>query len=135
VIFTAMAWSLIYQFFLHTEKIHRMPGWFEAVFNTPSHHRVHHGSDADYLDVNYAGILIIWDRIFGTFVPETHRARYGLTTNISTFNPIAVAFGEFAALGRDVHRARRWRDKFGYAFGPPGWTPAGTPESAGSMRG
>ena len=134
VIFTAMAWSLIYQFFLHTEKIARMPGWFEAVFNTPSHHRVHHGSDLDYLDVNYAGILIVWDRLFGTFVPETHRATYGLRKNISTHNPIKVAFGEFVNLGRDVRRARRWRDKVGYALGPPGWTPAGTRDSAGTVR-
>jgi sterol desaturase/sphingolipid hydroxylase (fatty acid hydroxylase superfamily) len=124
VIFTAMAWSLFYQFFLHTEKIGRMPRWFEAVFNTPSHHSVHHGSDADYLDVNYAGILIIWDRLFGTFVPETHRATYGLTSNIDTHNPLKVAFAEFGHIARDVRTARGFRSKLGYAFGPPGWQPA-----------
>ncbi len=123
VIFTAMAWSLLYQFFLHTEKIARLPVWFEAVMNTPSHHRVHHGSDADYLDVNYAGILIIWDRMFSSFVPETHRVTYGLTKNIDTHNPFKVAFGEFAALGRDVRTARGVKAKLGYAFGPPGWRP------------
>lgn len=123
VIFTAMAWSLAYQFFLHTEKIATMPGWLEAVFNTPSHHRVHHGSDADYLDVNYAGILIIWDRLFGSFVPETHRPTYGLTKNIDTANPFKVAFGEFVNIGRDVHRAAGVRAKLGHVFGPPGWQP------------
>jgi sterol desaturase/sphingolipid hydroxylase (fatty acid hydroxylase superfamily) len=125
VIFTAMAWSLIYQFFLHTEKIVKMPGWFEAVFNTPSHHRVHHGSDADYLDVNYAGILIIWDRMFGSFVPETHRPTYGLAKNIDTYNPLKVAFGEFVNIGRDVRRSHGVKAKLGHIFGPPGWQPAG----------
>ena len=100
-----------------------MPGWFEAVFNTPSHHRVHHGSDADYLDVNYAGILIIWDRMFGSFVPETHRPTYGLTKNIDTYNPFQVAFGEFVAIGRDVRSARGGKAKLGHVFGPPGWSP------------
>jgi sterol desaturase/sphingolipid hydroxylase (fatty acid hydroxylase superfamily) len=123
VIFTAMAWSLTYQFFLHTEKIDKMPAWFEAVFNTPSHHRVHHGSDADYLDVNYAGILIIWDRLFSSFVPETHRPTYGLTKNIDTSNPFKVAFGEFVNIGRDVRTARGIKAKLGYTFGPPGWQP------------
>jgi sterol desaturase/sphingolipid hydroxylase (fatty acid hydroxylase superfamily) len=123
IIFTAMAWSLLFQFFLHTEKIGKLPAWFEAVMNTPSHHRVHHGSDADYLDVNYAGILIIWDRVFGSFVPETHRVTYGLTKNIDTHNPFKVAFGEFAALARDVRTARGFKAKLGYAFGPPGWRP------------
>ncbi|HEY2041966.1 MAG TPA: sterol desaturase family protein [Jatrophihabitans sp.] len=135
VIFTAMAWSLIYQFFLHTEKIRRMPNWFEAVFNTPSHHRVHHGSDADYLDVNYAGILIIWDRMFGSFVPETHRATYGLTKNIDTHNPIKVAFGEFVNIGRDVRTAHGVKAKLGYVFGPPGWQPATAERAAGQPAG
>ncbi len=139
LIFTAMAWSLIYQFFLHTEKIGRMPAWFEFVFNTPSHHRVHHGSDADYLDVNYAGILIVWDRLFHTFVPETHRATYGLTTNIDTHNPLRVAFSEFVAIGRDLARSRRPREAIGYLFGPPGWQPdlsrpGAPPTSARAVR-
>lgn len=127
VIFTAMAWSLFYQFFLHTEKIGKLPRWFEAVFNTPSHHRVHHGSDADYLDVNYAGILIIWDRMFHSFVPETHRANYGLTKNIDTYNPFKVAFAEFGNIARDVRHAKGIRTKLGYVFGPPGWRPADRP--------
>ena len=75
------------------------------MLNTPSHHRVHHGANEQYLDRNYGGILIIWDRLFGTFEPEGERVRYGLTTNIETFNPVRVAFHEYAALGRDLRAA------------------------------
>ena len=67
--------SLLYQFWIHTEAIGGMPAWFEYVFNTPSHHRVHHGANPRYLDRNYAGILIVWDRMFGTFVPERDEDR------------------------------------------------------------
>ncbi|MEP6954553.1 MAG: sterol desaturase family protein, partial [Solirubrobacteraceae bacterium] len=123
MVFLAIAWNLLFQFTLHTEAIDRYPRAIEWVFNTPSHHRVHHGSQAQYLDRNYAGILIIWDRLFGTFEPEGERVRYGLTTNIETYNPVRVAFGEFAALWRDVRGARRWRDRLGYAFRGPGWAP------------
>ena len=73
MVLLAQAWSLIYQFWIHTERIKRLPRWFEAVFNTPSHHRVHHGMNHQYLDKNYAGILIIWDRLFGTYEPEQER--------------------------------------------------------------
>jgi sterol desaturase/sphingolipid hydroxylase (fatty acid hydroxylase superfamily) len=126
--------NLIYQFFLHTERIDRMPRWFEAVFNTPSHHRVHHGSQSQYLDRNYGGILIVWDRLLGTFEPERERVRYGLTKNIGTFNPVRVAFAEYGAIGRDVRRSRSWRDRAGYLLRGPGWGPsapaAGTPAAA-----
>ena len=118
-----MSVSLIYQFFLHTERIDKLPRWFEAVFNTPSHHRVHHGSQNAYLDRNYAGILIIWDRLFRTFEPERERAVYGLTKNIGTFNPARVAFGEYVAIGRAVRGASTWRDRAGHVFGHPGWAP------------
>jgi sterol desaturase/sphingolipid hydroxylase (fatty acid hydroxylase superfamily) len=124
MMFTAMSWNLVYQFFLHTESIGTLPRWFEFVFNTPSHHRVHHGSDEEYIDRNYGGILIIWDRMFRSFVPETHRPTYGLTKNIDTYNPVRVAFHEFVDIWRDVRSARSVRDAFGYMFGPPGWRPA-----------
>ena len=92
---------------------------------------MHHGSQAQYLDRTYAGILIVWDRLFGTFEPEGERVRYGLTTNIETYNPVRVAFGEFAALWRDVRGAERWRNRLGYAFRGPGWEPvAGRPDRA-----
>ncbi|KUL70632.1 MULTISPECIES: sterol desaturase family protein [unclassified Streptomyces] len=115
--------SLIYQFFLHTERVDRLWRPIELVFNTPSHHRVHHGSNNVYLDRNYGGILIIWDRLFRTFQPEGERVVYGLTKNIDTYNPLRVAFHEYAATWHDIRTATRWRDRAGYAFGPPGWTP------------
>ncbi|MEV6028089.1 sterol desaturase family protein [Streptomyces sp. NPDC052036] len=115
--------SLIYQFFLHTERVDKLWRPVEWFFNTPSHHRVHHGSNRVYLDRNYGGILIVWDRLFGTFEPERERAVYGLTKNIGTYNPLRVAFHEYAEAWRDVRAARRWRDRAGYLFGPPGWSP------------
>jgi sterol desaturase/sphingolipid hydroxylase (fatty acid hydroxylase superfamily) len=116
--------SLLYQFFLHTERVHRLWAPVELVMNTPSHHRVHHGSQSAYLDRNYGGILIVWDRLFGTFEPEGERVVYGLTKNISTFNPARVAFHEFADIWRDVRRASSWRDRVGHLVRHPGWTPA-----------
>lgn len=130
-IFLAQSWSLLYQFGLHTETIGRLPRPVEFVFNTPSHHRVHHGSQQQYLDKNYGGILIVWDRIFGTFEPEGERVRYGLTKNIDTFNPIRVAFHEYVDIWRDVRRADTWRDRIGYAFRGPGWRPLAEPDRAG----
>lgn len=119
------AWSanLLYQFWIHTEAIDRMWGWFEWVFNTPSHHRVHHGSQSQYLDRNYAGILIVWDRLFRTFEPEDERVVYGLTKNIETHNPFKVATHELVAWWGDVRSARSWRDRVGYTFRNPGWAP------------
>jgi sterol desaturase/sphingolipid hydroxylase (fatty acid hydroxylase superfamily) len=116
--------NLFYQFFLHTETVGKLPWWIEAVFNTPSHHRVHHARNARYLDANYAGTLIVWDRLFGTFVPELERdaPEFGLVKNIDTFNPIAVALGEYGAIARDVFQRRAGlADRVRYVFAPPGW--------------
>jgi sterol desaturase/sphingolipid hydroxylase (fatty acid hydroxylase superfamily) len=124
MIFLAISWSLLYQFTLHTEAIDKYPRPIEWFFNTPSHHRVHHGSQEQYLDKNYAGILIIWDRMFGSFEPEGERVQYGLTTNIETFNPIKVAYHEWIDIARDVRRAGNWRDRLGYMFKGPGWEPS-----------
>jgi sterol desaturase/sphingolipid hydroxylase (fatty acid hydroxylase superfamily) len=132
MILTQQAISLIYQFWIHTERIGKLPAPIEFIFNTPSHHRVHHGSNEAYLDRNYAGILIVWDRIFGSFQGETERPRYGLTQNIRTFKPTRVAFHEFAAIARDVRQAASWRHKLGYVFRGPGWSPDG---SGGGSRG
>jgi sterol desaturase/sphingolipid hydroxylase (fatty acid hydroxylase superfamily) len=126
MILLAQSWSLLYQFFIHTERVDRLWKPVELVMNTPSHHRVHHGSQSQYLDRNYAGILIVWDRLFGTFEPEGERVRYGLTTNIGTHNPMRVATHEFAAIWRDVRGARgprRWRHRWGYVTQGPGWSP------------
>ncbi|WP_025273514.1 sterol desaturase family protein [Haloglycomyces albus] len=120
--------NLIYQFFIHTERVQFLPRPIEFLFNTPSHHRAHHGSDPRYLDCNYGGVFIVWDRVFGSFVPETTAVTYGLTSNIKTFNPVKVAFHEYASIGRDVSHAPRWRDKLGYVFGPPGWSPTESAE-------
>ncbi|MGW0038060.1 sterol desaturase family protein [Gordonia sp. NPDC003376] len=124
VVFACYGLNLIYQFWIHTEHIGKMWRPVEFVFNTPSHHRVHHGSDADYLDKNYAGVFILWDRMFGSFAAETHRPTYGLTKPIGTYNIWTLQTHEYVAIARDVHAADRLRDKLGYAFGPPGWAPA-----------
>lgn len=122
-IYVAFMFNLIYQFFTHTETIGKLWRPIEFIFNTPSHHRVHHGSDSEYLDKNYGGILIVWDRIFGTFQAELHRPKYGLTKPVGTYNLFKLQYGEYAAMIRDVRGARRWRDKLGYIFAPPGWQP------------
>ncbi len=115
--------NLVYQFWIHTERIGRLARPVEYVFNTPSHHRVHHGSQGSYLDRNYGGILILWDRVFGTFTPETERVVYGLTKNIGTFNPLRVAFHEYASIARNVMSASCWRERLRYALAEPGWRP------------
>ncbi len=130
MVFTSFSISLIYQFWIHTERIDKLPRAFEFVFNTPSHHRVHHGMDPEYLDKNYGGILIIWDRLFGTFQPELFRPHYGLTKPVTTFNIWKLQTHEYAAIARDVRSARRWRDRLGYVFGPPGWAPSTTRQPA-----
>ncbi len=136
MIITMMSLSLIYQFWLHTETIHKLPGWFEWLFNTPSHHRVHHASNIRYLDRNHAGVLIIWDRLFGTFSGEltTEPVRYGLTQNIETHNPIKVAFGEYAQIWRDVRRAHSWQDRLRYLCLAPGWSHDGGDKRSNTLR-
>jgi sterol desaturase/sphingolipid hydroxylase (fatty acid hydroxylase superfamily) len=123
MVFTSFSISLVYQFWIHTERIGNLPRAIEFVFNTPSHHRVHHGVDPEYLDRNYGGILIIWDRLFGTFQPELFRPHYGLTKPVDTFNIWTLETFEYVAIVRDVRAATRWRDRLGYVFGPPGWVP------------
>jgi sterol desaturase/sphingolipid hydroxylase (fatty acid hydroxylase superfamily) len=125
--------SLLYQFWIHTELIDRL-GWFERWFNTPSHHRVHHGTNVEYLDRNHGGVLIVWDRLFGTFEPERAKVVYGLTKNIDTFNPLRVAFHEYAAIWRDVRRAGSWSEALGYVLRPPGWSPDGRTLTSDQMR-
>lgn len=115
--------NLLYQYWVHTESVDRLPRHLEYVLNTASHHRVHHGANAQYLDRNYAGILIVWDRIFGTFEPENERVNYGLTKNIDTYNPVKIAFHEWAALARDMADAPTWQDRYRYLVKAPGWQP------------
>ena len=123
-IYAAFSVNLIFQFAVHTELVDKLWRPVEWVFNTPSHHRVHHGSDPEYLDSNYAGMFIVWDRMFGTFVAEAHRPTYGLTKPVETFHLITLQYGDYARIWRDVRGATCLRDRLGYLFGPPGWVPA-----------
>lgn len=136
MILTAEAISLIYQFWIHTETIKRLPKPLEWLLNTPSHHRVHHGKNVAYLDRNHAGVLIIWDRLFGTFAAEDERepVRYGITHDLTTFNPLQIAVHELSALARDVWRAGSIGRKMGYLFAPPGWSPDGSSLTAAQLR-
>jgi sterol desaturase/sphingolipid hydroxylase (fatty acid hydroxylase superfamily) len=124
IVFASWSINLVYQYWIHTEAIDKLPAPIEYVFNTPSHHRVHHGSQSQYLDRNYGGILILWDRLFRSFEPEVERVRYGLTKNITTHNLLRVATHEYVAMWRDVRAARSWRDRAGYVLRGPGWSPA-----------
>ena len=123
MIFFVAGVNLIYQFWIHTEVIGRMPRWFEAVMNTPSHHRVHHATNPRYLDRNYAGVFIVWDRMFGTFEPERDddRPHYGIVHQLGSFNVLWAAFHEWIGIARDVWRAP-WSAKAGYIWRPPGWS-------------
>jgi sterol desaturase/sphingolipid hydroxylase (fatty acid hydroxylase superfamily) len=133
MILTAQAWSLLYQFWIHTESI-RSLGPLEWFLNTPSHHRVHHGANVEYLDRNHGGIFIIWDRLFGTFEPERAKVVYGLTSNIKTYNPLRIATHEYASIARDVKAAPTLGAKLGYLFAPPGWSHDGSRLTAKQMR-
>ena len=113
--------NLIYQFWIHTEAIKRL-GWVEKVFNTPSHHRVHHGSNRQYLDRNHGSILILWDKLFGTFEVEDEPVVYGLTTNIDSYNPVTIAGHEWVDMTEDVAAARTWRDRWSFVLRGPGWS-------------
>lgn len=136
MIFIMQTISLVYQFFQHTELVRKLPKPIEWIFNTPSHHRVHHGSNIKYLDQNHAGILIIWDRLFGTFQEEDEKepVKYGITTNIHTYNPFKIASHEYINLYHDVKRAKTFKDKLRYIFMPPGWSHDGEDLRARTLR-
>ena len=135
MILVMMSISLLYQYWIHTELITKLPKWFEVIFNTPSHHRVHHATNPQYLDRNHAGIFIIWDRLFGTFEPEVEKPVYGLVKNINTFNPIKVAFLEWIDLISDVSTSKTSiLNKVKYLIKPPGWRHDGTGILSTDMR-
>jgi sterol desaturase/sphingolipid hydroxylase (fatty acid hydroxylase superfamily) len=133
MILTLEALNTLYQYWIHTELVERI-GPLEAILNTASHHRVHHGTNVEYLDRNHGGIFIVWDRLFGTFEPERAPVVYGLTKNIRTFDPVRIAFHEFAAIARDVRRARSLGEVLGYVFAPPGWSPDGSTLTSRQLR-
>lgn len=112
--------NLLYQYWIHTDTIRRL-GAAEQVLNTPSHHRVHHGSNPQYIDRNHGSILIVWDRLFGTFEREQEPVVYGLTKNIDTFNPLTIASHEHRDIVRDVAASDNWKDRLSFVFRGPGW--------------
>ncbi len=122
VVLLAIGVMLMYQFWIHNEIIGKM-GWYEKIFLTPSQHRVHHGSDAIYLDKNYGAIFSFWDRMFGTHQEELHRPAYGLTKPINTVNPVKIHVHEYANIWRDLKRARSIGEVLQVLFGTPGWKP------------
>ncbi len=136
MVFFAAGLNLVYQFWIHTEHIGRMPRWFGAVMNTPSHHRVHHAVNPRYLDRNYAGVFITWDKLFGTFEPERadDRPRYGIVKALPTLNPFWAAIHEWAGIARDVRAARSPKELAGRLFGPPGWQPDSAGETSDAIR-
>ncbi|NRB51373.1 MAG: sterol desaturase family protein [Saprospiraceae bacterium] len=118
----ALIFVVQYQTWIHTERIVKL-GWLDEVFNTPSVHRVHHGSNKKYLDKNYGGVLIIWDKLFGTFQREEEKVVYGLTKNIKTNNPIKINFIEYQNIWREAKKCKNWRDKLRLIFGALEWRP------------
>lgn len=117
------AYITLYQFWIHTEFINKM-GWFEYIFNTPSHHRVHHGRNPKYIDKNHAGTLIIWDRMFGTFQEEEERPTYGITRPINSWNAVWANMSHYAEMSKDLKQITNWKDKIKYLFKKPGWLPS-----------
>jgi sterol desaturase/sphingolipid hydroxylase (fatty acid hydroxylase superfamily) len=134
-VFAMLTLNLLYQFMLHATWIPKL-GWLEYVLNTPSHHRVHHAANLAYLDANYGGVLIIFDRLFGTFTAERADlpCRYGLVKSLRTSNPVQFNFFEWRALLRDLRQARSWRERALYLFGPPGWRPDGQGTTTEDLR-
>ncbi|MAM87104.1 MAG: sterol desaturase [unclassified Hahellaceae] len=119
----AYALSLVYQFFIHTTLVGRLHPWLEMVFNTPSHHRVHHGRNPQYIDQNYGGVLIVWDRLFGTFVPEdsANPPEYGITRQVYSNNPIRLWTHEYVDLFRDMRRPGKLISRLKHLWMPPDW--------------
>ncbi len=115
--------NLLYQFWIHTEHIDKLPRWFEAVFNTPSHHRVHHARNPKYIDKNYAGVFIVWDKFFGTFVEEKERPTYGITKPLNSWNPVYANFAHYIDLYHCLKKTRSPGDALRVLFSPPGWLP------------
>ncbi len=136
MIVTMLSVSLIYQYWLHTQSVSRLPQWIEFIFNTPSHHRVHHGSNVAYLDRNHGAALIVWDRLFGTFSEEAENdpVVYGLTKNIEPDRVFLAAFGEYRSIVADVRRANRVIDKIKYLLMAPGWSHDGPDQRSNTLR-
>jgi sterol desaturase/sphingolipid hydroxylase (fatty acid hydroxylase superfamily) len=129
LVLAALALNLLYQFWLHTELIGRLPRWFEYLFNTPAHHRVHHASNPEYLDCNYGGVLIVFDRVFGSFREARPGVplRYGLADPVGSHNPLRIVLHEWRKLFRDLRQVHDWHSAWRTVFGPPGQPSGGPP--------
>lgn len=123
----------IYGILIHTKTVGKL-GFLEWFLSTPSHHRVHHASNVKYLDKNMGMVFIIWDRLFGTFAKEEEEVRFGLTTNINSYNPLHMVFHEWKNIGKDLKKGKSFKDKFMYVFGPPGWSHDGSTKTARQLR-
>jgi sterol desaturase/sphingolipid hydroxylase (fatty acid hydroxylase superfamily) len=135
IVLTALVLNLLYQFWLHCEWIPKL-GWLEYVFNTPSHHRVHHARNPDYLDANYGGVLIVFDRLFGTYIEERADlpCDYGLVSRVESYNPVYIAFHAWIDLAHDLGSARSPSEVLHYLFGAPGWRPDGQGLTTAELR-
>ena len=136
IFLTCMAVNLLYQFWIHTELIDTL-GPLEWVMNTPSHHRVHHGRNPEYIDRNHAGVFIVWDRMFGTFQKELVKPTYGITRPTDTFNPVHAQWKPVVDLWNDLKRIPNWRDRLRFLFAAPGWYPdsMGGPQAPPAISG
>lgn len=134
-VFLMLGLNLVFQFWLHTELIGKL-GWFDRIFNSPSNHRVHHGTNTQYLDRNYGGVLMLFDHLFGTYQAEvdTDKPRYGLIKQIESNNPLRIAFNEWIAIIQDLRTATSLREIAGYLFAAPGWQPNGQSMTTVQLR-
>ncbi len=124
MVLTAMAINTSYQFWLHTQKISSL-GWIEKIFNTPHLHQIHHSQNTEYIDKNFGGILMIWDRLFGTYHPgiKGGRLQFGVTTPPGSFHPIKIVTHEYESIWKDLRQTKDWSTRFKILFQPPGWSP------------
>jgi hypothetical protein len=125
---------LFYQTLLHTETIRKLPSFIEYIFNTPSHHRVHHSSNLKYLDKNHAGILIIWDKLFNTFQKEEEKPVYGLTKKFESYNPVTITFHEWISMFKKMVHSGSFRNAVNYLIQPPGWSHDGSSKTIRQLK-
>ena len=135
IVFEVLSLNLLYQFWIHATWIPKL-GWLELVLNTPSAHRVHHARNLEYLDANYGGVLIVFDRLFGTYRAERDDlpCDYGLVTRMSGYNVLHIEFHQWRLLAHDLLKARSWRAVTGHLFMPPGWKPHGEGNTTEDLR-
>ena len=113
--------DLAYQYFVHTESVRKLPAWYEYIFVTPSHHRVHHGRNAQYIDKNYGGVLIVFDRLFGTFAAEEEKVEYGIVRQVHSYNILTLNFHEFIDMLRDIAKPGPIAQRLKHIWAPPEW--------------